>query len=105
MPVASRPPRHVESDHNDGMHGRDYMAENVDLPGLLERLSAGRDALRLLAGLTDEQLDTVPSTGRLQILRWAEDPGAGRNQFAEAPGPSDRRSESGHQVNGGEPRE
>ncbi len=49
------------------MHGRDYMAENVDLPGLLERLSAGRDALSLLAGLTDEQLDTVPSAGSFRF--------------------------------------
>ena len=62
-----RPPRHVESDHNDGMHRRDYMAENVDLLGLLERLSAGRDALSLLAGLTDEQLDTVPSAGSFRF--------------------------------------
>ncbi len=42
------------------MHDGDYTAESVDLDGLLERLSAARDALSVLAELTDEQLDTVP---------------------------------------------
>jgi hypothetical protein len=42
-----------------GRHG-DHAAQNMDLPGLLERLSSGRDALTLLTDLTDEQLDTVP---------------------------------------------
>lgn len=62
-----RPPRHADSNDNDAMHSRDYVAENVDLPGLLERLSAGREALSLLADLTDAQLDTAPSAGSFRF--------------------------------------
>jgi hypothetical protein len=36
---------------------------------VLERLSAGRDALSPLADLTDEQLDTAPPTG---IFRFCD---------------------------------
>jgi hypothetical protein len=61
------PPRHAESDRNGGMHGRDYIAENVDLPGLLKRLAVGRAALSLLADLTDPQLDAVPSAGSFRF--------------------------------------
>jgi hypothetical protein len=49
------------------MHGRDYIAENVDLPGLLKRLAAGRAALSLVADLTDPQLDAVPSAGSFRF--------------------------------------
>jgi hypothetical protein len=56
------PPGHAESGHNEGTPDVEYTAKHVDFHGLLERLSAGRDALRLLADLTDEQLDTVPPT-------------------------------------------
>lgn len=67
-PVHNRTsPSHADSGHNEGIHGRDYGADNVDLPGLLERLSAGREALSLLADLTDEQLDTAPSAGSFRF--------------------------------------
>ncbi len=61
------PPRHVKGGHDAGIHDREYTAANFDIPGLLERLSAGRDALRLLTELTDEQLDTVPSAGSFRF--------------------------------------
>jgi hypothetical protein len=62
------PPRgHAERGHDEGTHDGDYTAENVDLHGLLERLSAARDALSLLADLTDERLDTVPPTGSFRF--------------------------------------
>ena len=61
------PPRHVEGGHDAGTHDRKYTAENLDTAGLLERLSAGRDALRLLTELTDEQLDTIPSAGSFRF--------------------------------------
>ncbi len=57
----------ADSGQNEGTHDGDYTAENVDLDGLLERLSAGRDVLSLLADLTDEQLDTVPPTGSFRF--------------------------------------
>ncbi len=57
----------AESGHDQGTHGGDYTAENVDLDGLLERLSAGRAALSLLADLTDEQLGAVPPTGSFRF--------------------------------------
>jgi hypothetical protein len=49
------------------MHDGDYAADNVDLHDLLDLLSAGRDALSLLADLADERLDTVPPTGSFRF--------------------------------------
>jgi hypothetical protein len=45
------------------MHDGYYTAEDVDVDGLLERLSATREACGLLAELTDECLDTVSPAG------------------------------------------
>jgi hypothetical protein len=61
------PPRQAEGGHDAGTHDGDYTAENVDVPGVLERLSAGRDALSLLTDLPDEQLDTAPATGSFRF--------------------------------------
>jgi hypothetical protein len=61
------PRGHADSGHDEGTHDRDYTAENVDLHGLLERLSAGRDALSLLADLADERFDVVPPTGSFRF--------------------------------------
>jgi hypothetical protein len=61
------PPRHAEAGHDEGTHDGDYTAENVDVPSLLERLSAGRDAVSLLAELTDEQLDIAPPAGSFRF--------------------------------------
>ncbi len=58
---------HSGGDHDSGMHDGDYTAESADLDGLLERLSAARDALSVLAQLTDEQLDTVPPAGSFRF--------------------------------------
>jgi hypothetical protein len=60
------PPDHADGGHDEGTHG-DYTAENVDLQNLLERLSAGRDALSLLADLSDERFETVPPTGSFRF--------------------------------------
>lgn len=73
--MATPPPRtncwhasaDADSDRNDGILGRDYIAENIALPHLLERLLAGRDALSVLADLTDAQLDAVPSAGSFRF--------------------------------------
>ncbi len=61
------PGSHAKSGHEKGGPDGDYTAENVDLDGLLERLSAGRDALSLLAGLNDDQLDAVPPSGSFRF--------------------------------------
>jgi hypothetical protein len=61
------PAGHGEGDHDSGMHDGDYTAESADLDGLLERLSAARDALSVLAEMTDEQLDTVPPAGSFRF--------------------------------------
>ena len=50
---------HVGRDHGNS----DYRVEKVDLQELLDRLSAGRSALSLLADLDDTQLDHVPRAG------------------------------------------
>lgn len=60
---------HGEGDHEQGRHDGDYTTETVALDGLLERLSAARDAFGFLAGLTDEQLDVVPAAG---IFRFCD---------------------------------
>lgn len=61
------PRDHAESDHDEGTHDGDYTAAAVDLRRVLERLSAGRDALGLLTDLTDQQLDTVPPAGSFRF--------------------------------------
>jgi hypothetical protein len=54
----------LEHGHAGRDHGNaDYSVETVDLRGLLDRLSAGRSALSLLADLDDAQLDHVPRAG------------------------------------------
>jgi hypothetical protein len=60
------PPGHAEGGHDKSMRD-DYTAENVDLGGLLQRLSTGQDAFRILAELTDEQLDTAPPPGSFRF--------------------------------------
>lgn len=69
LPLAldHRPRGHAESGADQAPHRGDYMTPTIDLDGLLERLSAGRDALNLLADLTDEQLDTVPPNGSFKF--------------------------------------
>lgn len=61
------PENHGGADHGEGMHDDDYTAKSTDLDGLLERLSAALDALRPLAELTDEQLQTVPPAGSFRF--------------------------------------
>jgi len=54
----------------DCRHGhtpRDHGAENLELDDLLERLSAARKAMGLLAELSDEQLDAVPPAGEMRF--------------------------------------
>jgi hypothetical protein len=67
MPRAQAAEGHANRGHDEGTHNGDYTAKNVDLRRLLERLSAGRDALAPLADLTDERLDTVPPTGSFRF--------------------------------------
>lgn len=61
------PGAHANDGHDEGGKEGDYTAQSVDLDGLLERLSAARDALNLLGALTDEQLDTVPPEGSFRF--------------------------------------
>jgi hypothetical protein len=63
-----RPLRHQPRAHGGaGPHGVDYAAGNVDLAGLLERLSAAREALEPLAELTDQDLDAVPPADAMKF--------------------------------------
>jgi hypothetical protein len=55
------------SGHAPGGHGAGYKAENVDLDDLIERLLVAKGALALLADLSDEQLDLVPSAGDMRF--------------------------------------
>ncbi len=66
------PGRHTEGRPTDGRHGASshsghYAAETIELPGLLERLSLGRNSLSLLAALTDEELDRVPPASGMRF--------------------------------------
>jgi hypothetical protein len=58
---------HGHGSHAQGMHSAPPDAQDVDRQGLLDRLSAGRDALGLLADLTDAQLDAVPPAGDMKF--------------------------------------
>jgi hypothetical protein len=53
--------------HTPGDHGGNHGAENLDLGDLLERLSATRQPLGLLAELSDEQLDAVPPASDMRF--------------------------------------
>lgn len=59
--------RSHRSGHDQDMHSAPYRAEDVDRDGLLLRLSAGRDAFRVLTELTDEQLDAVPPASDMKF--------------------------------------
>jgi hypothetical protein len=56
------------SDHGPRSHGAGHTADNVDLDGLLERLSAAKGELALLADLSDEQLDVVPPADDMRFV-------------------------------------
>jgi hypothetical protein len=53
--------RHGEDKHHN------YRADNIDLPALLDRLSAAQAALSVLADLTEAQLDTVPPASEMKF--------------------------------------
>jgi hypothetical protein len=53
--------------HGEDKHQDNYRADNIDLPVLLDRLSAGRAALSVLADLTEAQLDTVPPASEMKF--------------------------------------
>ena len=53
--------------HEQGMHDGNDRAKVVDLDGLLERLSAARDAFGLVPELSDARLDTVPPAGSFRF--------------------------------------
>jgi hypothetical protein len=53
--------------HREDQHQDNYRADNIDLPALLDRLSAGRAALSVLADLTEAQLDTVPPASEMKF--------------------------------------
>jgi hypothetical protein len=53
--------------HGEDKHQDNYRADTIDLPALLDRLSAGRAALSPLADLTEAQLDTVPPASEMKL--------------------------------------
>lgn len=68
IPAFMRARGHGHDMHDSqSSHDRAYAAENVNLEGLLERLSAGQGALGLLAALTDQQLDVVPAASDMKF--------------------------------------
>jgi len=69
MPLAHgrTPPRGGGGVHSDGTQDGDYTAQRANLPDLLERLCAGRDALSLLADLSDDHFDAAPPIGSFRF--------------------------------------
>lgn len=68
MPALLRHRNHGEDKHDDqSRHGGGNTAENVSLQALLERLSAARSAFRVLAALTDQQLDAEPPASDMKF--------------------------------------
>jgi hypothetical protein len=64
--IASRLGGHGRGEHGPGMHGPGA-AGTTDRAGVLDRLSKGREAMRALTELTDEQLDTVPPASEMKF--------------------------------------
>ena len=48
-------------------HDSGYRAENIDVSGLVEHVSNVRVAVRVLADLTDDELDRVPPAGEARF--------------------------------------
>jgi hypothetical protein len=61
------PGDHAESAREHGAHEDHEATQNLYRDNLLERLTAGRNALAVLAELTDEQLDSVPPAGSFRF--------------------------------------
>jgi hypothetical protein len=61
------PSGYAESAYQHDTHDDGHTTQNVDLDSLLQRLTAGREALDALAELTDEQLDSVPPAGSFRF--------------------------------------
>jgi hypothetical protein len=61
------PGDHAESAREHGAHDDRETTQNLDLGGLLERLTVCRNALAVLAELSDAQLDSVPPTGSFRF--------------------------------------
>jgi hypothetical protein len=53
--------------HGEDQHQDNYRADNTELPALLDRLSAGRAALSVLADLTEAELDSVPPASAMKF--------------------------------------
>jgi hypothetical protein len=64
--IASRLGRHSRGDHGPWMHGPGA-AGTTDRAGVLDRLSRGREAMRVIAELTHEQLDAVPAASDMKF--------------------------------------
>jgi hypothetical protein len=64
--IASRFGKHGRGEHGPWMHGSGA-AGTTDRAGVLDRLSSGREAMRVLAELTDEQLETVPRASDMKF--------------------------------------
>jgi hypothetical protein len=64
--IASRLGRHGRGEHGPWMHGPGA-AGTTDRAGVLDRLSKGREAMQILAELTEEQLDTVPPASEMKF--------------------------------------
>ncbi len=62
-----------DSAHDEGTRESEYTAANIDREGLLKRLAAGRNALRIMAELTDDQLDAVPPPGSFRFCDGQRD--------------------------------
>lgn len=64
--IASRLGGHRRSEHGPSMHGPGG-AGTTDRAAVLDRLSKGREAMRVVAELTDEQLDAVPPASDMKF--------------------------------------
>jgi hypothetical protein len=64
--IASRFAGHGRGEHGPSMHAPGA-AGTTDRAGVLDRLSNGREAMRALDKLTDEQLDTVPPASDMKF--------------------------------------
>ncbi len=64
--IAARLGGHGRGEHGPSMHGPSA-AGTIDRAGVLNRLSKGREAMRVLAELNDEQLDAVPRASDMKF--------------------------------------
>ena len=65
-----RPPKFLRGRHGPSQHGGggDHGADKISMQALLDRLASSGNAIAVLGGLTEQQLDAIPRASDLRFV-------------------------------------